>query len=471
MTRKLKLFLLFVFALFFHSCQEEKIDVPQITSYSFGESANMADSIPYSVTVDASYPLTNLRVLFYVSGNKISENIIPINKSGTYGGKLFVPYAKDVDDGESEVKIIATNKNFDYSTKSVSMQIVRPKYPFLTLKTAYGNYRMEPDPSNPYKFSVTSLFPSHKLNAIIEAPAFGENGNSFYFGGSDIHANALETDSIPFMTDLNISNGYSVTFDVRTFEASPFLKPSFAGVEFPSFDDNLAKLDINLTQNQAVEIGGFLDIADWWINPTFLKNNNDGSYKFLAMDGKYRITANQNLKYFKIEPLKGSDLADFDPATKTGGIWVNGGIGNLVGSATIERLGVPSLTSNPCNWNPEKNFAMAPLGNGIYHVKLIANKTLFQSNVSGSNAGIGFFQNSRSFDNNIAINIVQTLYGNPGVPESTGGSPRFERNDGIADSKGNIVVSGSNRSLGNGRTYVFTLNTNFNPAQLSISIE
>ncbi len=481
MRRKLNFLPIFLAALLFYSCDDEKIDTPQISSYSVVESAYMADSVPFDVTIDANYPMNSIRILFFLNDEKVSESIIPVNKAGIYGKKLYVPYTKDISDGRAEIQIIAKNKNFDYSTKSVFINIGRPKYPFLTLKTAYGDYKMEPVSGEPYKYAVTSDFPTNALNAIIEAPSYGENGNSFYFGGKTITANTTNTDSIPFLTDLSPGSEYTVSFDTRTFEGEPFLKPSFDGIEFPAFVSNMAIVEKEFSQNQQLSIRGFLDLEDWWIDPTFLDINPNGTYKFRAANGKYRITADQNLKYFRIEPMSGNNLADFDPITKTGSIWVNGGIGDQPGSAPAERLGVPSMTANGCLWNPAKNFAMASMGSGIYQVKLIANKTLFLCNVSGSTVGIAFYQNSRSMDNPVSLDLVQSLYGSPGS-EGPGGSGTLPNYNGLSArfqlmatpntySKGNYIAGGSNRSLGNGRTYVFTLDTNYSPVKLSISLE
>jgi len=469
--RKLHLLLIFFVYLFCSCNNDTKIDVPTISFVDMVGSAYMADSVPFTVTVNADYPMNSIRIQFYSSGEMVSERIIAINTAGTYGGKLFVPFVKDMNDGTSEVKIIAKNKNFDYSTQTVTLNISRPKFPYLTLKTAYGTFRMEPVSGKSYEYAVDYAFPVQEFNGIIEAPAYGENGNSFYFGGTAIKANALSTDSILFITDQPVGTEYTVSFDVRSYDVQPFVKPSFDGVEFPGFADNLAIIEKNFSQNQSILIRGFLDIDNWWIDPTFLITNADGTYRFRAMDGKYRVTADQNLKFFRIEPMRGNGLADFDPVTKTGGIWVNGGIGDQAGTAPVERLGIPSITANPCLWDPAKNFAMAPMGNGIYQVKLIANVTLFLSNVSASTVGISFYQNSRSMDNALSLDLVETLYGSPGSPDSGAGTPRFMFNNGNSSSRGNMIVSGSNRTLGNGRTYVFTLDANDSPAKISITLE
>jgi len=474
MMKRARIFLPMIgVVLLLHSCKknEEKIDTPSITSYQTAEVAYMGDSIPLAITAAGEYPLSSIKVSFYRDDAKISERLIPVNEGGTYGAKLLVPFVKDIADGNAEIQLMIKNKNFNYSIVTVPVQITRPKFPYLTLKTAYGDYRMEPVPGEPYKYAVTHAFPSTKLNALIEAPAYGENGNRFYFGGKTIVANATDQDSIPFQIIGAPGTSYTVSFDTRSFEGTPFLKPAFGDIEFPAFEANSAVIEHDFTQNQSIIIDGFTDIATWWIDPSFLDKNSDGSYKFRAASGKYRVKADQNLKYFKIEPMNGNGLADFNTATKTGGVYINGGIGDQGGSAPAERLGIPSMTGNPTLWNAEKNIAMAPLGNGIYQIKLIAGTTLFLSNVSGSTAGISFYQNSRSLSNPFSLVLTQTLYGSPGSPSASAGSARFELKAATSSSIGQIIATGSNRSLGNGRTYVFTLDTKVSPASLVIDIE
>lgn len=454
------------------SCKKKaEIDTPVITSHETTEVAYMGDSIPLTTTVNGDYPLSSIKVAFFRGDEKISERLIPVKEGGAYTNRLLVPFVKGIADGTAEIQVMVKNRNFNYATAIFPIQVTRPKFPYLTLKTAQGDYRMDPVAGEPYLYAITRAFPSTKLNALIEAPAYGENGNRFYFGGKTIIANATDQDSIPFQTGSAPGVPFTVSFDTRSFEGKPFLKPAFGNIEFPAFVANTAVIEHDFIQNQSIIIDGFTDISQWWINPSFMDRNSDGSYKFRAASGKYRVTADQNLRYFKIEPMNGNVLADFNATTKTGGVWINGGIGDQAGSAPAERLGFPSMTSNATLWNAERNAAMAPMGNGIYQVKLIAGSTLFLSNVSGSNAGIAFYQNSRSMGNPFNLVLAQTLYGSPGSPNSTAGSARFELKPANASSVGPFIATGSNRSLGNGRTYVFTLDTKVTPASVVIDIE
>lgn len=468
---KLALFMLGL-GLSLYSCKENiTVDTPRIISYETVDVAYMGDSIPLSITTQGDYPLNTIKFTFFRNNERISETLLPVKAGGSYSQKLFVPFVKNIEDGNAEIQLMVSNKNFNYSTIIIPIQVTRPKYPYLTLKTAYGNYKMEPVAGQPYKYAVTDAFPVTNLNAIIEAPAYGANGNAFYFAGKTIAVTKSNLDSIPFQTDKKLGSIYTVSFDTRTFEGEPFLKPSFGEVEFPAFANNRAVIEHEFTQNQTIAFGGFLDIDKWWIDPTFLNKQTNGTYTFRAITGKYRVTADQSLKYFRIEPMDGNALANFNASTKSGGVWINGGVGDQAGSAPTERIGIPSMSSNPTLWNPEKNIAMAPLGNGIFQIKLIANQTMFLSNVTQSTVGIGFYMNSRSMDNPFALNLVQTLYGSPGAPEQSAGSARFELKPATASSKGQIIATGSNRSLGSGRTYVFTLDTKVTPAAVTISLE
>lgn len=462
-----------------YSCKDDKveIDTPTISASSSAELAFMGDSIPINIVANGDYPLSNIKVTFYQNGEQISESLIPTAKGGNFSKNIYVPFVKNLDDGPAEVQVKVSNKNFDFSYATLPIQVNRPKFPYLTLKTKFGNFRMEPVAGEEYTYTTTQQIPEKRVNAIIEAPAYQENGNPITFGGSEINTVVSTQDSIPFEV-VNIPEaGYTITFNTKTFEGTPFLKPSFGGIEFPAFENGIAVIEAEFTQNQLIAFDGITNIADWWIDQSFLANNGDGTYNFRAVDGKYRVTADQNLKYFKIEPMDGDKLADFDPVTKTGGVWVNGGVGDQQGPAPVERLGFPSMSSNGSVWNPEKNFAMAPLGDGIYQIKLIAGVNLFMSNVPSTNGastgGLAFYQNSRSFDNFFALDLVQTLYGSPGQPTSAGGSARFELKNSFNNlSNGAPIIStGSNRTLGANRVYVFTLDTKVSPAAVSITLE
>ncbi|MDR0763921.1 MAG: DUF5121 domain-containing protein, partial [Bacteroidales bacterium] len=130
----------------------------------------------------------------------------------------------------------------------------------------------------------------------------------------------------------------------------PAFEGEINGTPMETVDGNNFKAEIDLTQGGAVTITGISDIADYWFDPDYF--NPDGS--FAAITGKYRITANTALKYFRVEAMSGNDLATLQ-TDGTGAIWIIG-----------DNIGKPSLESNYVGWNTDNGLCMAPLGNGVY---------------------------------------------------------------------------------------------------------
>ena len=474
-----------VFAAIF-SCKEDEpvIDTPVITSYQTVDEAFMGDSIPISIVAAGDYPLNQIKITFFQNNQQVSENIIPTKDPGSFDKKIIVPFVKDLADGPAEIQLMVKNKNFNYSTVLIPIEVKRPKFPYLTLKTQYGDYRMEPVVGKPYEYAVTADFPSGKIPAVIQAPAFGENGNAILFGGEVITANAQPTDLIPF-EKVGTTN-FTVTFNTLTFKASPFLKPAIVvgdeAVEFPDYTAGRAVLDLDITQGDIIKFDGILDIASWWKDPSFLEDQGSGNYKFRAISGKYRITADNNLKYFNIEPLdEAGELLNFDPATKTGAIWLNGGNG-FIGEVD-NRIGFPSYQSNSSSWNPQKNHAMAPIGNNRYEMILKAGETIFPSNISGQAAGFAFYGQSRSVDQKLAIDLVQSFCANGNTvltgtapyakleynkPQGDLGTLRFDIRSDSGPQHNNQISTGSNRSIAGG-VFRVVIDVTYTPYQVFIT--
>jgi len=265
MIKKKRLLLTLGVGMLLYSCKDKlTIDTPTISAYETVDVAYMGDSIPLHITTQGNYPLNSIKVTFLRNNERISEMILPTKASGAITQKLFVPFVKDIADGKAEIQVMVKNANFDYSTTLIPIQVTRPAYPYLTLKTAYGDYKMEPVAGEPYKYAVTKAFPSTTLNALIEAPAFDKYGNAFYFAGKTIVATKSTQDSIPFQTHKKLGTEYTVSFDTRTFAAGPFLKPAFGDIEFPDFSNDIAVIEHEFSQNQNISFSGILDIDKSW---------------------------------------------------------------------------------------------------------------------------------------------------------------------------------------------------------------
>ncbi|GEM_PF-4556682 len=120
--------------------------------------------------------------------------------------------------------------------------------------------------------------------------------------------------------------------------------------------------DVDLQKGQAVTLEGIDDIADWWIDPDFFTRieGTDNKFVFQAIDGSYRIDADQDLKYFTVQVLSGGAPATLN-ADGTGAIWVIGD----------GQIGKPT-NANGINWEPNNALCLAPIGDLKYRITLVA---------------------------------------------------------------------------------------------------
>jgi hypothetical protein len=145
-------------------------------------------------------------------------------------------------------------------------------------------------------------------------------------------------------------NAATLTVEKKGDVPPPAFEGAINGTPMTTVDANNFKAELNLTQGGAVTITGINDIGTYWLDPDYF--NSDGT--FAAMSGKYRVTANTALKYFRIEAMTGDNLATLQP-NGTGAIWIIG-----------DNIGKPSIESNVVGWSPDNGLCMAPMGNGIY---------------------------------------------------------------------------------------------------------
>ncbi len=343
----------------------------QVVSIVAPSTVNMGDSVEIKYSIKANvFRANQSKIQLYLGGEMVSERMMTTPENGEYSSKIYIPYYKGIEDQEVTVKVRTQNERFAAATAEQTMQLVRPKYDKLYLVDSEGKrHVMLPSASDPFLFTVTDEFPS-ELYATIVAPAYGENGNEIVFGSSDGAITNGVTDNINFSADED--SKYTVTFNTKTYQGTPFIKFAVNGVEFVKVDNNNFKVDGELKQGQDIEITGLKsDYANYWINPTFfevVKGTNGKKLRFRGQTGQYRITCDKSKKYFRVLPL-GSDGSSLADLTKNEpGVWVIGD-GNI---------GFPSYKSNKSNWGPKETNAIpfCPMGNNIYELVLLAGTNL-----------------------------------------------------------------------------------------------
>lgn len=308
-------------------------------------SALFGDSLPFTIKAsDADVPLSTLKARLYFSDEMVSETIIRTKVNGQdYTGKIYVPYLANIPNGTATLKFILQNINFTITEKSYDVALSRPDFPYLTLISGDQEYRMEKVAANQY--SVTGEF-AQKVKGYIKAPKVGANGNEINFGWSN---GAITQGTSSEMTFSNLSAGeYSISFNTLTYAAAPFVKLLLNGSEMEMVDDDHYSIDLNLKQgdNITADIPNF---DQYWIDPDFFEKNEDGSLKFLPIDGTYRVIANLALNYLEVLKMNGTSTATLND-DGTGALWIIG-----------DGIGKPSVATNAVGWTTEKGLCMSQI--------------------------------------------------------------------------------------------------------------
>lgn len=377
--KRIYLFAAMAGLLFMNSCKDDEavpgnpvMDVKtEITSAYFG------DSLAFTVNAsDVQVPLSTLKAQLYFGEEQVSETVIRTKVSGEdYTGKIFVPFYKDIPNGTATLKYILQNIHFTITEQTVEVSCTRPQFDHLVLVTEDGEeYNMPRTGENQY--AVTAEFPQ-KLNAYIKAPAYGANGNEITFGYStDGSITEGTTSNIPFS---NLEAGtYEVSFNTLTYVGAPFLSVNMNGEEFAQVDANTLKLETSIEQGEAIVFEGIPNYENYWIDPDFFEQAEDGSLTFVPISGNYRITADTQKEYFKVEVLNStmSDASLQDDGT--GALYVVGGSGTL----GTEAIGKPSYVGAP-SWDGGNGaICMSPVEAKKYQLTLVAGKQVTADGVN-----------------------------------------------------------------------------------------
>ena len=340
-------------------------------------SACFGDSLAFTVNAsDADVPLSTLKAQLYFGEEMVSETVIRTKVSGEdYTGKIYVPFYKDVPNGTATLRYVLQNIHFTITEQTVNVQCTRPQWDHLLLVAEDGTqYTMPRTGENQY--AVTASFPQ-KLNAYILAPAYGTAGNEMTFGyGTDGAITEGSTTDIPFS---NLEAGeYTVTFNTLTYEAGPFLSVNMNGQEFVQVDANTMKVETALTQGETITFEGVPDYENWWIDPDFFAQGEDGTLTFVPISGNYRITADMEKQYFKVEVLDGVMSDATLQSDGTGALWIVGGSGSL----GTEAIGKPSYVGAP-SWDGGNGaICMSPIEPTTYQITLVAGRQITADGVN-----------------------------------------------------------------------------------------
>lgn len=340
---------------------------PEMTVVSADASGVYGGKVDFEVTMTDRYALSTLKAQVFFDDEMVAEEVIRTKSDGTYTGAVTLPFYKNIPDGEATLRFVGQNVRFGTTTVDRPLAVSRPKPAYLTFFLDDAEYRMEPT-GNDYEYAVTDEFPQ-KPQGYIATPELDAAGSVVTFG-YDSGAGGIVSDSTDAIPFANSNAGeFTITFNLLTFEGSPFIKLLFGETEMTMVDNDNYSIVTTLTKGRTYTLTGVSDFADWDVDRDFFERadvSDPETLTFLPMTGMYKVTANFKHRYLKIEAMKSAtELATLND-DGSGAIWAIGGM----------EVGKPTL-KNAASWSPEDGgLCLARVADKKYQLTLVAGISL-----------------------------------------------------------------------------------------------
>lgn len=340
---------------------------PEMTVVSADASGVYGGKVDFEVTMTDRYALSTLKAQVFFDDEMVAEEVIRTKSDGTYTGAVTLPFYKNIPDGEATLRFVGQNVRFGTTTVDRPLAVSRPKPAYLTFFLDDAEYRMEPT-GNDYEYAVTDEFPQ-KPQGYIATPELDAAGSVVTFG-YDSGAGGIVSDSTDAIPFANSNAGeFTITFNLLTFEGSPFIKLLFGETEMTMVDNDNYSIVTTLTEGRTYTLTGVSDFADWDVDRDFFERadvSDPETLTFLPMTGMYKVTANFKHRYLKIEAMKSAtELATLND-DGSGAIWAIGGT----------EVGKPTL-KNAASWSPEDGgLCLARVADKKYQLTLVAGISL-----------------------------------------------------------------------------------------------
>ena len=336
---------------------------PEMTAVSSDASGVFGGKVGFEATMTDRYALSTLKAQIFFDDEMVAEEVIRTKENGTYSGTVTLPFYKNVPDGEATLRLVGQNVRFGQTFVERPLAASRPKPDHLVFVLGEQEYRMEPTGVD-YEYAVTADFPQ-KPQGYITTPDLDGQGSVVTFGYSSEQGGIVSdsTEPIPFAN--SNAGEFTVTFNLKSFEGSPFIKLLFNDAEMTMVDNDNYSIVTTLTQNQTYTLTGVSDFADWDIDRDFFEladASNPEALTFLPMSGMYKVTANFKHSYLRIEAMKSAtELATLNE-DGSGAIWAIGGMS----------VGKPTL-KNASSWRHEQGgLCRARVADKKYQLTFVA---------------------------------------------------------------------------------------------------
>ena len=328
---------------------------PEMTVVSADASGVYGGKVDFEVTMTDRYALSTLKAQVFFDDEMVAEEVIRTKSDGTYTGAVTLPFYKNIPDGEATLRFVGQNVRFGTTTVDRPLAVSRPKPAYLTFFLDDAEYRMEPT-GNDYEYAVTDEFPQ-KPQGYIATPELDASGSVVTFGYDSESGGVVadSTDAIPFAN--SNAGEFTITFNLLTFEGSPFIKLLFGETEMTMVDNDNYSIVTTLTKGRTYTLTGVSDFADWDVDRDFFERadvSDPETLTFLPMTGMYKVTANFKHRYLRIEAMKSAtELATLGDDGHGAVYFIGYGIGS------------PAAVNEP-GWTTEKGVCVPESAPGIY---------------------------------------------------------------------------------------------------------
>lgn len=417
------------------SCGDDDYSAPTpagnpVMSYTAPASAVwMGDEVEVKVNCkdDGGVALSTLKANLLFSGQSVDETTIRTKEAGEYTVKLKVPYAQNVPDGKVDIQLTLQNVSTKSNTETLSFDIKRPHFNNLQFVSADG---VKYDMTEKSDFVYQAVLPSSKKTF---KGYFATKDGKFVFGsstGKDISLG--ETGNFNFTSE-NM-NDVVVTFDAKNYTAGPTDVLPVTILDFADTDAGktwIGEIKQGATCNLTINGNNLPD--DWYYDSDWFQKEEDGSYTFKAITGRYTVLADFTHKSFRIWTMNGSEPMSLN-GDGTGALWI---IGN-------EGVNKPTWDAVNHVWwtGVDSDVCLTPIKAKVYQVTLTVGKQLRATGVDfkffgQADWGIEF----KGKDNSHLISTESEVFG---------------IGDGNGHDNGNVYLK-DGVELKDGETYVLTV--------------
>ena len=430
------------------SCVDDDYNAPTpagnpVMSYTAPTAAVvMGDEVEVKVNCkdEGGIALSTLKASLLFSGQSVADTTIRTKEEGEYTVKFKMPYVQYIPDGQVDILLSLQNVSTKKNSESLSFEVKRPHFNNLQFVAADGTkYDMTEEGDYLYKTIVPTeknSFKGHFATADGKF-VFGSNGESIALGEtSDFSFTTLETGNV------------AVTFNGKDYSVSPTDKLPIVPIDLTNSDGGKTWVgDIKQGATCTLSADGKDLDDDWFYDSDWFTKNEDGTYTFNALTGKYTIQADFDHKALRIWAMDGNEPMKLN-ADGTGAIWI---IGN-------EKVNKPTWEAVNKGWNTgtATDICLTPIAAKKHQVTLTVGKQLAATDVN-----FKFFGQP---DWGIEFKGTTAEY------SLACDSEIFGVGDGNSHDDGNLYLK-DGATLTNGDTYIFTIDLTAGTANGKLTIK